>query len=247
MKPALTAAAIATIAALTLAGCGNNAAPTGGAGDPAETTPATAKPQPKPEAESAAEKGKIHVTAVGYGYSDDSWGTAEAVAIVANPTKLKAVVNVDFASYDKAGEVLGQETDTVVLAAGQTAGISTPVDVGENAQIGKVTAEVDVSESFPDDHPNSRLIASDVRYLEDEGTAKVVGKMRSNFQQDIRDYRLTAVCYAGGKIVGGGFTYQDALHRSGAVKAVEVDSILTTTRPDRCDLYGTVDYATTGE
>ena len=247
MKTVLTAAA--TIAALALAGCGSDANSTADAGDPAETTPATTKPQPKTEAESAAEQeGKIRVTDVGYGYTDDSFGMAEAVAIVENPTKLKAVVNVDFAFYDKTGEVLGQETATVVLAAGQTAGISTPVDVGENAEIGKVTAEADVSESFPDDHPDSLLIASDVRYIEDEyGAAKVVGKLKSNFQQNIRDYRLTAVCYADNKIVGGGFTYQDALHRSGTTKAVEVDSILTSTEPDRCDLYGTVDFATSGE
>lgn len=231
---------LAALIAVVVAGCGSTPPP---AEDRAEPGPVSAKPDSPSASPSPSQQAdpKISIANIGYAYdAKESYGTATVMALVENPSTEKVAVNVDFTAYDKAGKVLAQTTEMTILGAKKTGATGTHLDVGEGANVGRVTAEPDVAEHEADNNPGSVLVPSDVEFRADEyGSQKVTGKITNKFKSNLRDYRIDAVCFKGDKIVGGGFTFADFLHRSGTERAADVD-VYVDGKPDRCDLYGSI-------
>lgn len=216
----------------------------GGGGDPAQAGQKTAAPKPE-----TTQAPKVHVKEVGYGLDADMFGRLAAVAVVDNPSTARVQVLVDIAAYDRAGKVLGQESTYVAIGSQQTGAVSVGVEVGEDAVVDKVAAEVDIVDHAVDDTPGRSVTAKSVAHWGDDySDGRVTAQLTNGYDANLRHYEVTAVCYRDGGIVGGGFTYVDVLHRAGTDRPVEVPVDITgDADPERCDLYASLDWLTSNE
>ncbi|WP_158441142.1 hypothetical protein [Kribbella steppae] len=160
-----------------------------------------------------------------------------AVAVIHNGSDQISSLEVSFAAYDAAGEVLGQqETSAPIARANATVATTVPIEV-KTGKVAKVTAEVNVLQKQKDDHPTSAFVASGVRYRPGDYDASVTGKITSRYDQDVKDAYVAAVCRdAAGKIVGGGEDYYSV--KGGGSTAVQVS--VSGGRAKSCQLYPTL-------
>ncbi|TCM33681.1 hypothetical protein [Kribbella sp. VKM Ac-2568] len=234
----MTGKLVAAIAAagMLLTGCSGGS--TASSGDvQADQATATASSSATPSTQtspSAKAAGGLKITEVGFGKSGDY---VTAVAVILNGTDQISSLQVSFAAYDAAGEVLGQqETSAPIARAGATVATTTPIEI-KSGKVAKVTAEVNVLQKEKDEHPSSAFVASGVKYRPGEYDASVTGKITSKYDQDVKDAYVAAVCRsAAGKIVGGGEDYYTV--KAGGSTAVQVS--VSGAGMKSCQLYPTL-------
>ena len=238
-------AVLVPLAAL-VAACGGGTG--GGAPTQAEATAASA-PAASPE-----KAGDLQTVKVGYGLNKSAAAAglpdyAWAVAVVRNRTDRIAGINVSFSAYDASGKVLGQsDTSAPIVRANATVAAGTQLEVPRGKKIAKVTATANILENLSqkDTSPNSRFVASGVRYQPDEySDGKVVGEVVSQYKDTVNQVYVGAVCYdAGGKIIGGGEHYVEQIGPGQRV-GFETDILTVSARPARCEVYPTLSGAST--
>jgi hypothetical protein len=223
-------------AGLLVTACGGGDSEPGGdvqAGQGTATAPSSppASTKATPPAKAA---GGVAVKEVGFGKSGEF---VTAVAVIHNGTDQISSLQVSFAAYDAAGEVLGQqETSAPIARAGATVATTVPIEI-KTGKVAKVTAEVNILQKQKDDHPSSAFVASGVRYRPGEYDASVTGKIASRYDQDVKDAYVVAVCRnAAGRIVGGGEDYYSV--KGGGSTAVQVS--VSGGAAKACQLYPTL-------
>jgi hypothetical protein len=229
------AATIAAVGMIVVAGCGGSEQGSDVQVDQATTTPAATT------SASAKPAGTLKITKIGFGTSKSAAGSyVHPVAIIHNGTKDIAALQINFVALDAAGEVLAQtDTSAPVARAGATVASETTMDL-KSGTVAKVTAEINVLEKKPDEHPESAFIASGVRYRPGSYDASVTGKITSRYVDSVKDAYVAAVCVNGdGKIVGGGSEFFSV--KGGGQTAVEVN--VTGKNIKSCQLYPTLSGA----
>jgi hypothetical protein len=220
-----------------------------------ETAPSQAESGDQPTAAASTTAGsELETRKVGYGLSKRGSGAdlpeyAWTVAIVRNTTDNISGINVSFAAYDAAGRVLGQsDTSAPVVRARATVATGTVVEIPRGSKIAKVTATASVLSNLSqkDQNPQSRFVATDVRFQPEEYTdGNVVGEVVSQYRDTVNQVYVGAVCYdTAGKIVGGGEHYIEQIGPGQRV-AFQVDSLTVSTKPARCEAYPTLSGAST--
>ncbi|MBD8059177.1 hypothetical protein IC607_09380 [Cellulomonas sp. JH27-2] len=150
---------------------------------------------------------EVTIGSVGF-VADDMLPTAYAV--VDNPTKDIASIEVNFAAYDKSGDVVATETTYVIARSGSKMQVATYVSVPEDSKVDKVDAQVNVSDSQADDHPESKMTAKKVKVHVDEFSSTATGTIDSTYEQSVTNVEAVAICTdKSGKTVGAGSTYLD--------------------------------------
>ncbi|MFF1821896.1 hypothetical protein ACFVWG_31615 [Kribbella sp. NPDC058245] len=233
-------AAVVTAGLLVTACGGGNDAPGGDvqAGQGTATVAPSSQPSSPtatPTATTSAKPtGGVAVTEVGFGKSGEF---VTAVAVIHNGTDQISSLQVSFAAYDAAGEVLGQqETSAPIARSNATVATTVPIEI-KSGTVAKVTAEVTILDKQKDEHPSSAFIASGIRYRPGDSNSSVTGKIASHYTQDVKDAYVAAVCRdAKGRIVAGGEDYYNV--KGGGSTAVEVP--VSGAAAKSCELYPTL-------
>lgn len=226
----------------------------GGGGSGGAPTQAEVKASSAPET-SPASSGDLETTKVGFGLSKSA-GTsglpdyAWAVAVIRNRTDRISGINVSFSAYDASGKVLGQsDTSAPIVRANATVAAGTQLEIPRGKKIVRVTATANILDNLSekDTSPNSRFVASGVRYQPEEySDGKVVGEVLSQYRDTVNQVYVGAVCYdVGGKIVGGGEHYVQQIGPGQRV-GFETDTLTVSARPAKCEVYPTLSGASTG-
>ncbi|HEY3548331.1 MAG TPA: FxLYD domain-containing protein [Propionicimonas sp.] len=140
----------------------------------------------------------------------------------------------DFAAHDAAGTVLGTASDSTISPSRSDRLVVTDISVPEGAVVAKVDAQVTVSESQPDKHPDIAMIASKVAILADKYSTMVTGTIDSTYSQSVTYVWVTAVCTdAAGKVVAAGYTYMDGKVVPGTSTPFSLDVTASST-PSAC-------------
>ncbi len=203
-----TLSVIAVVAVAALSACSGSA---GSSGDRVTSTPAgttTSSDVAAPETTAPAVKAELTVAAVGF--VADTYGGHKVFGTLHNPTGDVAYASVNFAAYDAAGTVLGTTSDSTISPSQSDRLVVTDISVPEGAVVAKVDAQVTVSESQLDQHPDIAMTASKVTVLGDQYSTKVTGTIDSTYSQSATNVGITAVCTdAAGTVVAAGYTYMD--------------------------------------
>jgi|GEM_PF-5078651 len=175
------------------------------------------------ENSSAAENDDdAEVTVGSVGFVDDDM-LPQAYAVVDNPTKDIASIEVNFAAYDKGGDVVATETAYVIARSGSKMQVATYISVPEDSKVDKVDAQVNVSDSQADDHPDSKMTANKVKVHVDEFTSTATGTIDSSYEQSVTNVEAVAICTdKKGKTVGAGSTYLDGKVAPGTPAPFEI-------------------------
>ncbi|KQY46208.1 hypothetical protein [Cellulomonas sp. Root137] len=194
----LTAAAL-----LVLAGCSGDAP---ASTDRVESTPDEQVESSAPATDEASqETGEVALGSVGF-VADDILPTVYATLV--NSTLDVVMVEVNYAAYDAAGAVLGTTVSYDVIASETTSQTATYISVPDGSAIAKVDAQVTVSDSQPDAHPDIAMTAGNITILADEWSTKVTGTIDSTYTQSVTNVAAAAICTdAAGTVVAAGSTY----------------------------------------
>ncbi len=205
---------IAVVAVAALSACSGS---TGASGDRVTSTPvSTTTPSDSAPTDATATDAttapavKAELTVVGVGFVADTYGGHVVFGTVHNPTADVAYASVSFAAYDAAGTVLGTTPDSTISPSQSDRLVVTDISIPDGSVVAKVDAQVTVSDSQLDKHPDIAMTASNVAILGDEYSTKVTGTIDSTYSQSVTNVGVTAVCTdAAGTVVAAGYTYMD--------------------------------------
>ncbi len=229
MRPAALTGALAGLAVIALAGCAND---TAASSDRVESTPIAQGTTPAaPATTQDAPTPEVSINNVGF-VADDV--LPMVYGIVDNPTDDIAVVEVAFAAYDAAGAVLGTTSSYELVRSGASTQSATYISTPDGSVIAKVDAQVSVSQSQPDEHPDSTMTAGNLTVTSDEYTSQVTGTVASTYNQSVTNVGATAICTdASGAVVAAGTTYLDGTVVAGSPAPFSI-SLTASADPAAC-------------
>ena len=215
---------------------------------PVATTAATSAPKstdtqkptepPKPTATSEAAKQKLNIQSVGFGQRERNVGFG---FIVENPNPSYALENSQYqaAIYDAAGTVIKTESGYLqVVLPSQTLGVAGTAFLSEGAKAAKVEVQLNAknyvaSEALP------TFTVEKIDYQDDKFTPKVTAVIKNPYKTDVDNLRVNVIAFdAAGKIVGGGFTYQNFILANGQTGTSV--SVVADSKPAKVDVYPTL-------
>jgi hypothetical protein len=236
-----TLSVIAVVAVAALSACSGSA---GSSGDRVTSTPAgTTTPSDiaaPAETTAPAPAVKAELTVAAVGFVADTYGAHMVFGTLHNPTGDVAYASVNFAAYDAAGTVLGTTSDSTISPSQSDGLVVTDISVPEGAVVAKVDAQVTVSESQLDQHPDIAMTASNIAVLGDKYSTKVTGTIDSTYAQSVTNVGVSAVCSdAAGTVVAAGYTYMDGKVVPGAPAPFSVQLTASST-PTACTVSAAV-------
>lgn len=193
-----------------------------------------------PPAKPTNTTGTVKITGTGITTGDyNSYGkfySVSASASVFNSDKTRAAENVKVSINinDSTGKILKTETGTIsYIPPNSEAFFSTESFV--NSPASTANAFINVGRWEPKGAKVPIFRYSNMEYTSDELTAAVSGEIENPHSRDFKSVRVDVALYnAGGKIIGGGYTFVDLLPANnkigfkilnGPVKNMEVSSI----------------------
>lgn len=224
---------VVAAALLLLCGCGSSPSPT------PTPVPATPTPAPTPTATPGPDTEQISVLQAGVGVY---LLTTIPVAVVHNDAHAHAATNVDvrFAVFNPAGKpVGGTDADIPYLAPGQTMGIGGRLDQSGSGL--RATAMVIGEQWAVATSSTPPLTISGTSYAAGNcgscssgaGYGTATGTLSAAPGTTVGTVTITAVCYRGGAITGGGSDIKAVM----ALPRQVQEPVINSTPPTRCDLY----------
>jgi hypothetical protein len=203
---------------------------------PSATATETSVPTP------TATSTSLQVGASGYGQS----GTQVGYGFVAvNATNGQALENSTYVvtAYDSTGAAIAAANGQIlILLPGQRLGIGGTLDLAPGLTVARIAVQLtpgrsEVAQSLPG------FTAQQVTWQRSGSGFTATGTIVSPYYQDATQVQVSALAYdASGTIVGGGSTVVDVVPARGQ-KTVLVPFV-TSSSPDRVELYATITTAT---
>lgn len=201
----------------------------------AGTSPARTPTTPKPTATSQPERKPLALKSSGFGQKDRHVNFA---LVIANPNSGVAISRSQFqvAIYEKSGAVAKTDSGYIDLVLpGQTMGVAGDVILPENVTADRI--DVQLKSGTPEaTQPLPGLSVDRVAYLPDKNFPKAAAIIKSPYQKDVTDLKISTVAYdTEGKIIGGGYTYLNFVLANS--EAPVMMSVVTSGEPAKVEVY----------